>query len=330
MNVKTLTFFILIPLLFLGCAKTVEEKEIKKSKNGISIRLEGTVYPSNEKDIIAPTTGRIKQIFVKSGDRVKQGKLLAKFHTVITKFDIEKTQQELEYLVQLKKFLKHSKKHNVNLALVNIAREKLEKLSKLKSQGLANSIEYNNAKALYASSLHSKYSEGESKAEKLQFLDERIAITKNELKKLQHRLALSEIRSDIDGFVADLKMQVGDYVAKGTKLGHIVNLDKVIVKAGIAPGLIPFIKKGKKVRIDFITTPPYHVEAKISRVVMIVDPDFKRMTAEIVIPNKNYLLQPETKALVTVYLTKKEQEFIKNNFLENPKKTVYEVKSFNY
>ncbi len=329
MDKRVALTLLLVPLLFVGCAKTAEQKEIKKSKEGITIRLEGAVYPSKKEAIIAPMTGRIKQVYVKTGDRIKKGDLLANFETVVTQYDVQKTEQELAYLKELKRFLRSSKKDNMNLALVNIAREKLEKLSKLRAKGYADTLEYNNAKALYASTLHSKYSEKESKTEKLHFLDERINITRNELLKLKHKLSLSQIKSTLDGFVADINTQVGDYVAKGTKLGHIVNLDKVIVKAGVAPGLLPFIKKGKRVKIDFITTPPYKVEANISRVVMIVDPNFKRMTAEIEIPNKNYILQEGTKALVTVYLTKEEQEFIKENFIEKPNETVYQVKSFN-
>lgn len=329
MNKYIYILIFIIPLTFIGCAKTAEQKEIKKSKQGITIRLEGEVYPSQKEAIIAPMTGRIKQIFVKAGDKIKKNSLILSFETIVTQYDIEKTEQELSYLRQLKQFLSSSKKANINLALVNIAREKLEKLSKLRSKGYADTLEYTNAKELYASTLHSKYSEKESKIEKLHFVDEKINTIKNELLKLKHKLALSQIRSNFSGFVADIETQVGDYVAKGTKLGHIVDLDKVIIKAGVAPGLLPFIKKGKKVKIDFITTPPYSVEANITRVVMVIDPDFQRMTAEIEIPNKNYLLQEGTKALVTVYLTKDEQKFIKENFIERPDQIVYEVRSYN-
>lgn len=317
-------------LLFGGCAKTAEEKEIKKSHQGITIRLEGTVYPSKKETIIAPTTGKIKQIFVQVGDRVKKGQKILDFETTVTQFDIDKTKQELEYLTSLKRFLQGSKRDRANLALVNIAREKLERLARLKSRGYADASEISTAKEIYVSKLHTKYSEKENNIEKLRFLDERIIQTRNELKKLHYILQSSHAYTHIDGFVTDIKTQVGDYVSQGAQLAHVVNLDKVIVKAGIAPGLLPFVKKGKKVQIDFITTPPYSVKAQISRVIMVIDPDFKRMVAEIEIPNKNYLLQEGTKALVTVFLDKNEQEFIRNNFLNNANETVYEVKSENY
>ena len=320
----------LVSLMLSGCAKTAEEKEIKKSKEGITIRLEGEVYPSKKENILATMDGRVQTVYVKEGDKVKKGDLLVKFETTIKQYDIDKTQKELEYLTDFKRFLQNSRRHSVNLAMVNIARLNLEQISKLKSQGYSDTKELSNAKAAYASSLHRKYQESESRTEKIHQLDDRINLVKNELRKLKHELFLSEVRSDIPGFVADIKTQPGDYVNKGSVLGVIVNLDRVIVKAGIAPGLLPFIKKGKKVKIDFITTPPYHTEATITRVVMVVDPDFGRMTAEIEIPNKNYLLQEGTKALVTVYLDKKEQEFIKEHFIENPNKTVYEVKAQNY
>ena len=319
-----------ILMLLGGCAKTPEEKEIKKSKEGITIRLEGEVYPYKEEDILAPMDGTVKQLYVDVGDRVKKGQLLLDFDTVVTNYDIERTHQELTYLRSLRDFLKKSKKNHLNLAMVNVARLNLERLAKLKSRGYMSERELDNAKLSYASSLHAKYSEIENKKERLQMLDERIAMVKNELRKLQHQLSLSKVKSEIDGIVSELKTQKGDYVAKGTKLGTVSDLDKVIVKAGVAPGLLPFIKKGKKVKVDFITTPPYSVEASIKRVVLVVDPNFGRMTAEIEVPNKNYILQPGTKALITVYLEKKEQEFIKQNFIENPNKTVYEVKSKNY
>ncbi len=316
-------------LLLGGCAKTAEEKEIKKSKEGITIRLEGEVYPSQKEDILATMDGRIKDVLINPGDKVKKGDILIRFETIVTQYDIEKTRRELEYLKEFAQFIRQSKKNLMDLALVNMARLNLEQLSRLKARGYGDLQEFHKAKKTYASSLKSRYADDEIKREKLHSLKERISATQIELKKLRHLLYLSQVRSDIPGFIADIKTQPGDYVNRGSKLGTIVNLDKVIVKAGIAPGLLPFIKKGKKVKVDFLTTPPYHVEAKISRVVMVVDPDFGRMTAEVEIPNKNYILQEGTKALVTVFLDKNEQKFIKEHFIENPNKTVYEVKSKN-
>ncbi len=321
---------LLTATLLTGCAKTAEEKEIKKSKEGITIRLEGEVFPSKQEDIIAPMDGTVKELYVDVGDRVKKNDLLLSFETTVTKYDIDRTKQELEYLTSLKNFLKKSRKEHVTISMVNVARLDLEKLAKLKSKGYTSDRELRDAKLAYASSLHNKYSEQESKYERIRMLDERIVTVKNELKKLNHLLDLSNVRSEINGIVSNIKTQKGDYVAKGSKLGTISNIDTVIVRAGIAPGLLPFVKKGKEVKVDFITTPPYSVKAKISRVVLVVDPNFGRMTVEIKIPNKNYILQEGTKALVTVYLNKEEQEFIKKNFIDNPNKTVYEVKSMNY
>ncbi|BCD67689.1 efflux RND transporter periplasmic adaptor subunit [Nitratiruptor sp. YY09-18] len=327
-------FYSILALLLLislsGCAKSAEEKEIKESKKGVTLRLEGEVYPSVQEKIVATMDGKIKKLFVHPGDKVKKNQPLIAFDTVITQFDIEKTQKELEYLKEFRRFVKNSRASNVNLALVNINRLNLERLAKLRARGYTDAKEIDNAKAIYASSLHNRYAQQELRREKLHSLDERISLVVNQLHKLQHTLAMSKIYSDTSGFIDTLTVQPGDYVVKGSKLGTLINIDKVVVKAGVAPGLLPFVKKGKKVKIDFITTPPYHTEATISRVSMVIDPDFKRMTVEIEIPNKNYLLQPGTKALVTVHLTKEEQEFIKKNFIDNPNKSLYEVKSQNF
>jgi len=319
-----------LALLLGGCAKTPEEKEIKKSKEGITIRLEGEVFPSRKENIVAPIDGTIKELYVKVGDRVHRGSPILSFETTVTRYDLERVQEELKYLTQLRDFLSKSKKERTNVAMVNLARMNLEKLAKLKSGGYTSDRELSTAKQMYISSLHNKYAEQENRYERIKMLDERIAIVKSELKKINHLLALSNVKSSFGGIVTELKAHKGDYVVKGAKLGTIANIDRVVVRAGIAPGLLPFIKKGKKVKINFITTPPYSTEAKIDRVILVVDPNFGRMTVEIELPNKNYILQPGTKALVTVYLDKKEQEFIKRNFIHNPNSTVYEVKAENY
>ena len=329
-KIISLSLILFVAIFFFGCAKTPEEKEIKKSKEGITIRLEGEVYPSKKEDIISPLDGKIKNVFVKVGDKVKKNDPILSFTTTVSQYDIQRTKDELKYLVSLRNFLQRSHKDHVDIAMVNIARLNLEKLAKLKSRGYTSDKELSDAKLAYVSSLNTRYSDKESRIERVKMLDQRISSIRTELKKLNHMLGMSKVRSDLSGIVAEVKTQKGDYVARGQKLATITNLDTVIVKAGIAPGLLPFIKKGKKVKINFITTPPYSVDAKIDRVVLVVDPNFGRMTVEIKVPNKNYILQPGTKALVTVYLNKKEQEFVRKNFIDNPNKTVYEVKAENY
>jgi len=49
-----------------------------------------------------------------------------------------------------------------------------------------------------------------------------------------------------NGFVADIQAQEGQTIGNDTKVCTIVNLDKVIVKAGFATGLLPFLHVNKK------------------------------------------------------------------------------------
>ena len=51
------------------------------------------------------------------------------------------------------------------------------------------------------------------------------------------------------------------------------------------------------------------------------------MTIEATIPNKNYLLQEGTRALVTIPLSKKGQDKVKKYFLNNNRDTTLEIKS---
>jgi len=68
--------------------------------------------------------GRVKEVLVKEGDKVRKDQLLIKFETTVTHLDIQKTQKELAYLEEFKHFIKSSNKDRINLAMVNMARLK--------------------------------------------------------------------------------------------------------------------------------------------------------------------------------------------------------------
>lgn len=328
MNSYTIRFFtlsLLFMLILSGCAKSQEEKELKVSDNNITIRLEAAVYPAQRQDIISSTAGKIKHLYIKYGDRVKKGEHIYSLDKELIRLDIQDKQTQIASLQKIRNNLAINNAHTT--ADVNLAAMELKKVALLKAEGYVQDFEQNNYKKNYITTLNTQKSQDTSRYEKLKTLDASLRSKKTELQKLQYQLKHADGYANISGFVADIQVQEGETIGDNKKVCTIVNLDKVIVRAGFATGLLPFISVNKKVDINFVTTPPYQVKATIKQISPIVNPTFKSMTLDIIVPNKHYILQEGTRALVSIKLSKEGQKSVKKYFMNNKRDRVIEIQS---
>ena len=143
---------------------------------------------------------------------------------------------------------------------------------------------------------------------------------------MEYKEKNSVVKSPISGYLTGSSLVAGQEVVKGAVVGQILNLDKVVVKAGLASGLYRFIHKGDSVKLDFITTPPYSTTAKITKIIPIIDPKIGRMVAEIILNNTNYILQDGTKAIITVTPKREVQSQLYKDFYKKGS-SVVEIKT---
>jgi len=325
--IKFFTLTLLFLLMLSGCAKSQEEKELKVSDNNVSIRLEGAVYPIQRQDIISSSAGKIKHLYIKYGDRVKKGEHIYSLDKELIRLDIKNKQTEIASIQKIKNNLATHVRSMHNIADVNLAAMELKKMALLKSEGYVQDFEQNKYKKNYINTLNARKDQDISRYEKLKTLGTSLYTKQIELQKLQYQLRHSDGYANINGFVADIQVQEGETIGEDKKICTIVNLDKVIVRAGFATGLLPFIHVNKEVDISFVTTPPYRVHSVIKKIAPIVNPAFGSMTLDIVVPNKYYILQAGTRALVTIQLPKEGQESVKKYFLHNKRDRVVEIQS---
>ncbi len=325
--IKFFTLSLLFILILSGCAKSQEEKELKVSDNNVSIRIEGAVYPVQRQDIISGTAGKIKHLYIKYGDRVKKGEHIYSLDKELIRLDIQNKQTEIASIQKIKNNLAAYINTTHSTADVNLAAMELKKIALLKAEGYVQDFEQNNYKRNYITTLNTQKSQDASRYEKFKTLESSLRTKKTELQKLQYQLKHADGYANINGFIADIQVQEGQTINNDQKVCTIVNLDKVIVRAGFATGLLPFIHVNKEVDISFVTTPPYHARALIKQISPIVNPAFNSMTLDIVIPNKHYILQEGTRALVTIKLPKEGQESVKKYFLHNKRDRVVEIQS---
>ncbi|NOX16599.1 MAG: biotin/lipoyl-binding protein [Epsilonproteobacteria bacterium] len=318
---------ITIVLIFVGCAKTQEQKELKTTENNVSIRIEGAVYAIQKQDIISSVAGYVKNIYVKNGDRIKKGDIIYSLDKELINLDIENKKMEISSLEQVRDHVLSKKSVSGNIPAINLAAMELKKVAYLRSKGYVNDFEENTYKKNYINAMYNNKNNNTDNYEKIKNLNKQVMSSKIDLKKLEYKLKHADAYAQIDGFVASLNLSKRESIGTNRKICIIVNLDKVIVKAGFSTGLLPFVYKNEKVNISFVTTPPYSTTAIIKQVNPIVNPAFGRMTIEAVVPNKDYILQEGTRALVTIPLSKQGQKEVRKYFLNNKRDTTLEIKS---
>ena len=307
---KKLLFLLLVSILFFGCAKTKEEKAIKKDKDKISLRLEGMVYPSKKFTLYSSVDATVKKVFVDNGSKVNADSNITLLENKDLEFDIEKTKKEISLL---KRDI-YSNTAYINRALLKISKKELKRVANLKAADAASEFELDNYKRNYLNDLKSYKDSIDQAREKNRALKKELSEKEALLKKLLLKQKELLIKSPINGFVTDLKISPTMKVTVNQKICDIINLDEITVKAGLPPGLLPFVKVGQKVRIDFITEPQYSAYGKITKINPVIDEKFQNMTVEITLKNKNYLLQPGVRALILIYLSKEDQEKVKKMF----------------
>lgn len=326
-TLKILLLNIFFILMLNSCAKSQGEKELKISDNNISIRLEATVYPMKRQDIISSAAGKIKHLYIKYGTKVTKGMLLYSLDKELILLDIENKKAEISSLKKIRASLISSTRNPLNSADVNLAAIELKKISSLKAEGYVQDFEQDNYKRNYINTLNAQKSQEKSNYERLKTLNATLTTKEIELKKLQYQLQHANGYADIDGFIANIKVQEGETISSDKKIATIINLDRVIVKAGFAPGLLPFIHVDQPADISFVTTPPYSVHAKVDQITPIVNPSFDSMTLDIIVPNQSYILQEGTRALVTINLSKEGQERVRQYFMNDKRERIIEIKS---
>lgn len=322
-----LLIVLFVVLFSTGCAKSQEQKELSIKKNSIDIRIEGAVYPVHKQILISSVSGYVNKVYVKNGDRVKKGDLIYTINKQPLLLDIKNTEQEIAALKSIRRHMLSSRTADGNIYAVNIAARELKKIAQLKALGYVNSFTQNRYKKNYINAMYSNRLASQNSYKNLKDLDTSIKTKEIALEKLRFEYRHADMYSRINGFVAGLHVSVGEEVSANSKLGDIVNIDKVIVKAGFATGLLPFIHLHQKVHADFITTPPYSTTAYISQINPVVNPKFQRMTIEMTVANHDYQLQEGTRALITIKLSKQGQEEVRKYFLNNKRDHMFEIKS---
>lgn len=242
---KTIIFLIFLSLIFGYFFLNKDDNEIsyittKLKKGDIiqSVEASGEVYARDLIDVGAQVGGQIKKLFVKLGDRVNSGDMIAQIDMVTQQNSVDKEKAQLEIY-----------KANLNSALIS------EKISKTQYYRELNLLKSNASSKEDIENAKNTYALNQAKVKEIK---SQIKQTQIELDTANTKLGYTKISAPISGTIVSLPVEEGKTInANQTTptIAKLADLTKMEIKLEIAEGDILKIKKGMKVYYTILSSP---------------------------------------------------------------------------
>ena len=255
---------ILIILLILGVGGyfvydkffKVKEEEVefitKKAKKGSfskKVDATGEIFATELIDVGAQVSGQIKKLYVKLGDQVKKGDMIASIDSSTQQNSIDNKEAQLAiYKAQLE---------SAKVAL-NISKTQFDRENALFAKNATSKQEFESAKNTYSAN-----------SAKIKELEAQIKQTNIELSTAKINLGYTKITAPRDGTVVSVQVEEGQTVNANQTTPTIVNiadLSHVKMKMQIAEGDITKIKVGTPVEYSILSEPTKKFQTTISSI----------------------------------------------------------------
>lgn len=257
MKYKILFIVLLIGIIFgiyYGVFYTKDKvqvvtQKIQRSNIEQSIEAVGKVYAKDQVDVGAQVSGQIIKLYVKVGDKVKQGDLIAQIDKDKQQNDLDITKAKLESI----KASLESKK-----VAFDIANKQYQREQKLYAQ-----------KATSLESLETLKNNYYTLKADVADLNAQVIQLEISLKNAQKDLGYTTIRAPIDGYIINVAVDEGQTVNANQSTPTIVkiaNLDEMEVRMEIAEADINKIKIGTEVNFAVLSDPDKKYQALISSI----------------------------------------------------------------
>ncbi|EAA9055841.1 efflux RND transporter periplasmic adaptor subunit, partial [Salmonella enterica subsp. enterica] len=207
----------------------------------------GILKPYQTVFVGAQVNGQLQKIYVKEGDKVKKGQILAVVDPSLQQSELINAQAQLDSALANKK---------VSEALLEQYRRELERQKIMKKEGTGTEAEYDVAKSQYTSQKE------QIKINKAQIVQAEMAV-----QAARTNLGYTKIVAPIDGEVLGVLASEGQTIVSSQSAPTIfvlANIDKMIVETNISEADIQKVISGQKVRFNVSSQPDHTYESILS------------------------------------------------------------------
>ena len=222
-------------------------KKAKKGSFSKKVDATGEIFATELIDVGAQVSGQIKKLYVKLGDQVKKGDMIASIDSSTQQNSIDNKEAQLAiYKAQLE-----SAKVALNIAKTQFDREKA-----LFAKNATSKQEFESAKNTFSSN-----------SAKIKELEAQIKQTNIELSTARINLGYTKITAPRDGIIVSVQVEEGQTVNANQTTPTIVkiaDLSYVKMKMQIAEGDITKIKVGTPVEYSILSEPTKKFQTTVS------------------------------------------------------------------
>lgn len=224
-------------------------KKAKKGSFSKKVDATGEIFATELIDVGAQVSGQIKKLYVKLGDQVKNGDMIASIDSSTQQNSIDNKEAQLAiYKAQLE---------SAKVAL-NIAKTQFNRENALFAKNATSKQEFESAKNTYSAN-----------SAKIKELEAQIKQTNIELSTAKINLGYTKITAPRDGTVVSVQVEEGQTVNANQTTPTIVNiadLSHVKMKMQIAEGDITKIKVGTPVEYSILSEPTKKFQTTVSSI----------------------------------------------------------------
>ena len=224
-------------------------KKAKKGSFSKKVDATGEIFATELVDVGAQVSGQIKKLYVKLGDQVKKGDMIASIDSSTQQNSIDNKEAQLAiYKAQLE---------SAKVAL-NIAKTQFDRENALFAKNATSKQEFESAKNTYSAN-----------SAKIKELEAQIKQTNIELSTTKINLGYTKITAPRDGTVVSVQVEEGQTVNANQTTPTIVNiadLSHVKMKMQIAEGDITKIKVGTPVEYSILSEPTKKFQTTVSSI----------------------------------------------------------------
>ncbi len=265
----------------------------------------GTLYPFDESVISAEIDGRVDQVKVDLGDRVKAGEVMVHIADEEQRYLL--TQNEAQLRASLDRLGLKEENDKVKdiretpdprraQADLFDAEQRYKRSKSLVDQGIASQSDLDSAvsrfkaaQAAYDSTLYQTRN-----------LVSEVERTKAMLDMQRKKLRDTSVRAPFDAFVKERTITVGQYVRVNTPLITLVKTDPIRLRLEVPERMAMFVKEGQMVEVQLEAFEGRVFQGKIWRISPTVDQSKRTFVVEALIQNPSGQLKPGSYARARV------------------------------
>jgi RND family efflux transporter MFP subunit len=280
---------------------TVELASLKRGRVAAYLTVVGNLIGEQTVDIAPRTGGRLLDVRVKLGDRVRRGQILAK----VEDREIVEQVRQAEASQRVSEATIRQREADLNVAKVNFDRSKnLFERQLLAKQAL------DDAESRYLAALA-----------QVDLSKAQLSQNESRLEELRINLQNTSVSSPVDGFVAKRTVDPGAMVNTNTAILSVVDISRLRLVANVVEKDLRMVSAGDMAEVEVDAYPGEKFKGKIARVAPVLDPATRTAVMEVEIPNGDGRLKPGMYARIN--LTVEEHE----NALVVPKTAVVDYAS---